>query len=45
MKKFKFFIKKLSSFLLTNERINSQTCVAKDIDTSKTILDNKETSK
>jgi len=45
MEKLKLFIKTLSSFVLTNERINSQTCVAKDIDTSKTILDHKETSK
>ena len=39
MKKLKLSLKRLLSFVLTNERINSQTCVAKDIDTSKTILD------
>lgn len=27
------------NFMLTSERINSQRCVAKDIDTSKTIID------
>ena len=41
MKKLKLSFKRLLSFVLTNERINSQTCVAKDIDTSKTILDHK----
>lgn len=36
----KKIIKDLFAFILTNERINSQTCVAKDIDTTKTILEN-----
>ena len=34
-------LKDLSKFLLTNERINSQRCVTKDIDTTKTIIDKK----
>lgn len=34
-------IKRLISFFLTSERLNSQTCVAKNIDTTKTILDHK----
>lgn len=34
-------IKGISAFLLVNERINSQRCVAKDIDTTKTILESK----
>ena len=37
-------LKDLSKFLLTNERINSQRCVAQDIDTTKTIIDTKEES-
>lgn len=45
MTKLKEALKELSSFVLTNERINSQTCVAKDIDTSKTICDQKKSSK
>lgn len=45
MSKIKSVLKSLSSFFLTNERINSQTCVAKEIDTTKTIFDQKETSK
>ena len=35
MSKIKSVLKSLSSFFLTNERINSQTCVAKGIDTNK----------
>ena len=44
MKKKEVFksLKDLSSFLLCNERINSQRCVAQDIDTTKTIIENKE---
>ena len=34
-------LKDLSDFLLVNERINSQRCVAKNIDTTKTIIDKK----
>ena len=41
MAKIKTFIKGISSFLLTNERINSQRCVNQDIDTTRTILDPK----
>ena len=44
MKKKEVFksLKDLSSFLLCNERINSQRCVAQDIDTTKTIIEIKE---
>ena len=35
-------LKDLSKFLLVNERINSQRCVAQNIDTTKTIIENKE---
>lgn len=35
-------LKQLSDFLLVNERINSQRCVAQNIDTTKTIIENKE---
>lgn len=38
-------LKELSNFLLVNERINSQRCVAQDIDTTKTIIENKNTNK
>ncbi|WP_274541842.1 hypothetical protein [Romboutsia weinsteinii] len=34
-------IKGVSKFILVNERINSQRCVAKNLDTTKTIFDNK----
>ncbi|MEG2235976.1 MAG: hypothetical protein RSB87_06995 [Clostridia bacterium] len=34
-------LKNISRYLLVNERINSQRCVAKDIDTTKTILEAK----
>lgn len=34
-------LKGISKYLLVNERINSQRCVAKDINTTRTILDNK----
>lgn len=39
MRKILSTIKGISAFLLVNERINSQRCVAKDIDTTKTILE------
>lgn len=42
MNKLKLALKDLSSFVLTNERINTQTCVAKGIDTSKTIFEHKK---
>lgn len=38
-------LKELSNFLLVNERINSQRCVAQDIDTTKTIIENKDSNK
>lgn len=41
MKKLIEALKGISAFLLVNERINSQRCVAKDIDTTKTIIENK----
>ena len=41
MKKIKDIIKEVSSFMLTCERINSQRCVAQDIDTTKTIIEYK----
>lgn len=31
----------ISRYLLVNERINSQRCVAQNIDTTKTIIDNR----
>lgn len=34
-------LKDIGNFLLVNERINSQRCVAKDIDTTKTVIENK----
>ncbi|MGL5328796.1 MAG: hypothetical protein ACRDD7_05980 [Peptostreptococcaceae bacterium] len=34
-------LKGISKYLLVNERINSQRCLAKDIDTTKTIIDSK----
>mgnify|MGYP001562231982 CR=1 FL=1 len=34
-------LKGISKYLLVSERINSQKCLAKDLDTTKTIIDNK----
>lgn len=34
-------LKGISNYLLLSERTNSQRCIAKDIDTTKTIIDNK----
>lgn len=34
-------LKGIGNFLLVSERLNSQRCIAKDIDTTKTIIDNK----
>ncbi|CEH34549.1 hypothetical protein [Romboutsia lituseburensis] len=34
-------MKEITSYILVNERINSQRCVAKDIDTTRTIIDSK----
>lgn len=39
MKKLKEILLGISSHMLTSERINSQRCVAKDIDTTKTIIE------
>ena len=39
MQKIKTIIKGIGSYLLTCERINSQRCVAQDIDTTKTIIE------
>lgn len=41
MKKLLSITKGIVTFLLVNERVNSQRCVAKDIDTTKTILESK----
>ena len=38
-------IKGMANVMLTSERINSQRCIAKDIDTTKTIIDAKNESK
>lgn len=35
-------LKDLSKFILVNERINSQRCVAQNVDTTKTIIENKD---
>lgn len=40
MTKIKYILKGIGNFMLTCERINSQRCVANDIDTTKTILEN-----
>ncbi|MGL5348808.1 MAG: hypothetical protein ACRDA3_15775 [Peptostreptococcaceae bacterium] len=34
-------VKGILNFILVNERINSQRCVAKDIDTTKTVIESK----
>lgn len=39
--KIKNLSKGITKYLLVNERINSQRCVAKNIDTTKTIIDYK----
>lgn len=39
MTKIKDILKGISSFLLTNERINTQRCIAQGMDTTKTILE------
>lgn len=41
MNKIKTIAKEVFSFILTSERINSQRCLCKDMDTTKTIIDNK----
>ena len=35
-------LKDLSKFILVNERISSQRCVAQNVDTTKTIIENKD---
>lgn len=39
--KIKNALKGITKYLLVNERINSQRCVAKEIDTTKTIIEGK----
>lgn len=39
VKKMTNLLKGITNYLLVNERINSQRCVAKNIDTTKTIID------
>lgn len=41
MNKIKTILMELGSFMLTNERINTQTCAMNSIDTTKTITDYK----
>lgn len=41
LNKIKNLSKGIKNYLLVNERINSQRCVAKNIDTTKTIIDHK----
>lgn len=41
MSKIKIIIQDIFQFMLTSERINSQRCLTKDLDTTKTILDPK----
>ena len=41
----KIDLKGLTKMILVSERINSQRCVAKDIDTTKTIIEQKDESK
>ncbi len=38
-------IKGISGVMLTSERINTQRCIGKDLDTTKTIIDQKEVKK
>ena len=42
MSKIKNIVKDVFQFMLTSERINSQRCLAKEIDTTKTIVDPKK---
>lgn len=39
MKKLLNVLKGISKYILVNERINSQRCVAQNIDTTKTIIE------
>lgn len=39
--RFKTALKGIMNHLLVGERINSQRCLAKDLNTTKTIIDNK----
>ncbi|WP_373600899.1 hypothetical protein [Paraclostridium bifermentans] len=45
LKSFKDELKGIMDTMLVSERINSQRCLAKDIDTTKTIIDQKEHEK
>ena len=45
MKNLRNTLKTMASYLLTNERINTQRCLCKDMDTTATIIDHKKTSK
>ena len=42
LKEFKDELKGIMDTMLVSERLNSQRCIAKDIDTTKTIIDQKE---
>lgn len=42
MSKIKNIVKDVFQFMLTSERINSQRCLSKEIDTTKTIVDPKK---
>lgn len=42
LKEFKDELKGIMDTMLVSERLNSQRCIAKDIDTTKTIIDHKE---
>lgn len=39
IKKIMYTLKGVSKYILVNERINSQRCVAQNINTTKTIID------
>ncbi|MCU9814699.1 hypothetical protein [Paraclostridium sp. AKS73] len=42
LKEFKDELKGIMDTMLVSERLNSQRCIAKDIDTTKTIIDQKK---
>lgn len=42
MSKIKNMVKDVFKFMLVSERMNSQRCLAKDLDTTKTIVDPKK---
>lgn len=39
MKNIKKYLKGIMAFLLVSERVNTQRCLMKDMDTTKTIID------